>query len=593
MIGGLGGDFTHPNGVQLPPTSTIPRWWPSVAASVTESRTEDATTVDQGAASLFSFLTFGVEDDRTKAVDERDVIPSYLRFDDVEEFSPGAASLSRKCIVDCRVDEVLVNDSRFLSHDAFACLLQALHSAVMQVSEYTIPSPSDKTNFGFDSSSIQPGIRGSFSHDDAMSFGYNPVGLSEADDLKARQSVSSFCIDILCELTIRNRDRLTLVWPATHDLIIKTLAPATQPSPVLERAIIGLLRIAMRFIHRDEIRGDLLRTLSLLVKLPLSVTASLGTPLASCIYHIAKTNTQNICTTSGWHTLMSILESCARFPEPAPTIGFAALQFLITQDQSVPVLNPETFAVFLDALYLYASTVLPCSKSACDLLYSLTGRVPSMCSAEKSDTQDDSSRKEWLEYWSPILLAFSQLCRDERGDVRNHAFGLMESVVRSGGPAENLTIFEKQMVLNTVLLPLARDIFDPDGVLASRSSLRRRLKSEGDSDHSPEDGTRLMAMSIVSRFFLQNQKLFVKHLSIEDTQELWIGVLLSFRNALALDSGADEALKDRFLEMMKNNVLVAGSEGVFRVDVEPGWTKTQSLTKHFIPDLRAVISETL
>lgn len=62
------------------------------------------------------------------------------------------------------------------------------------------------------------------------------------------------CLEMVIALSLRNRDRLLLVWPAVHNLLASILAPGQQgvdkrgASPLVARAALGLLRVCQRLL---------------------------------------------------------------------------------------------------------------------------------------------------------------------------------------------------------------------------------------------------------------------------------------------------------------------------------------------------------
>ena len=68
------------------------------------------------------------------------------------------------------------------------------------------------------------------------------------------------CLEMVIALSLRNRDRLLLIWPAVHDLLASILAPGQQggdkrgASPLVARAALGLLRVCQRLLPYKEVR---------------------------------------------------------------------------------------------------------------------------------------------------------------------------------------------------------------------------------------------------------------------------------------------------------------------------------------------------
>ena len=105
--------------------------------------------------------------------------------------------------------------------------------------------------------------------------------MKKRDERKAGIVVTGFCIDLLGELTLQNRDRLRFRWPALHGLLVRVTVPATPLSTVLESTDTYLLRVGVRLLHSDELRIDVLKGRNLLVRWPLDTAEVFSVPTAS------------------------------------------------------------------------------------------------------------------------------------------------------------------------------------------------------------------------------------------------------------------------------------------------------------------------
>lgn len=70
------------------------------------------------------------------------------------------------------------------------------------------------------------------------------------------------CLEMVIALSLRNRDRLLLIWPLVHDLLSAILAPPQQgadkraASPLVARAALGLLRVCQRLLPYKEVSHE-------------------------------------------------------------------------------------------------------------------------------------------------------------------------------------------------------------------------------------------------------------------------------------------------------------------------------------------------
>lgn len=73
------------------------------------------------------------------------------------------------------------------------------------------------------------------------------------------------CLEMVIALSLRNRDRLLLIWPLVHDMLASILVPGQQgaadkrgASPLVARAALGLLRVCQRLLPYKEVGGKLI-----------------------------------------------------------------------------------------------------------------------------------------------------------------------------------------------------------------------------------------------------------------------------------------------------------------------------------------------
>lgn len=611
--------------------------------------------------------------------------PSYLKIRGNEQIE--AQKLARKCISRCRVEDFLIDEAKILRSDALHCLTRAIARAAGRILDASGFYPNsagddnlmDKGQDNLESlSTANDGIIGSVPADPLMmnylvnlkdfapssppadssaivgvaasvrsdSYsveldgdfrGYSTNGawsgqLRNRDERKAREFVVAFCIDLLCNFTLQNRDRLHIPWPALHAVLIRIIAPATRPSALLERAIISLLRVATRLLHRDELRNDVLRTLNLIVRLPNEATSALSTPIASGLYNLVKSHGAQIASsTSGWHAIFSIIESMPRCSPTAVDTALKLLSFVLAENSLLNAVRPETFAPLLEAVMAFVTKAsLNASLQALDLLTLLSRKIPFLTGSDKincvprsvGDTENGQQGVFWAEFWGPILKGFSTGARDPRGKVRNEALVALEKVIAVCGSAELLTAKQWKVALSTVIFPLMKQLFSTQGFLdatieAERAAQEKlRIVSSGSAtgktrrsmsaDHDEQliksvlaacDKTRMRALMLTSKTFLQHHSVIAAGLSAEEFTDLWLGVLDVFRISLQGNSEENrdtrinygrgpesDELREHVPESVKNMLLVMSDCGLLSESDPMRWNATFDLIRTFLPE---------
>lgn len=689
QVGGNGVELVGVEKQELPPSKLIPAWWPSQSERCAGTKSEEEkprkTTRPNGFLAALIAASIGPEMDSEEEDEygsshvtnsEGRVIwktsnapPYYFRMRSPEERE--AQELARKCIAGCRIEDVIINEAKVLQSSALEHLAKAIARSALRTmgggqensaapdqgddgrvyspeesllnwSEIAPPSPRGDSSSIVGVSNKYRDLVSAESESDFSSFGLSAPWtgqVRERDERKARELVTAFCIDLLCELTLQNRDRLLLPWPALHSLLVRVIATATQPSAVLERAVVCLLRVGVRLLHREELRDDVLRGLNLLVRLPPDTAEVLSVPILAGVYNIVKTHGSRIRSTSGWHAILSILESSARYQPEAREIGLSTISCLL-QDHSSPTgVSAETFTPLLHAILAYAASAsVDVSIQALDLLFQLSQRIASLSKAPRSEketggTGDDSAASRadneiWSEFWGPLFLGFASSVRDARGKVRNSALGVLERVVASSGCAEFLSAEQWSRALSTVLLPLMTQLFTTHGfleaTLKAEQNAQRKLLAERNASSSASRGrtrnvalstehqeqlrrsvamacnrTRMRAVTLTSKTFLQHHVAIAQGVNEDAFTELWIRVLEVFR--VAFESGRSEMsrgnaaekhddLVEHIPENVKNLLLVMCDCGLLRADQKVRWNATFSVVQKFVPDIEDIIA---
>ncbi len=77
-----------------------------------------------------------------------------------------------------------------------------------------------------------------------------------SDASNVDQDAAVFCLELLVKIVQQNRDRVTSFWPTVRHQFYSILINANEKSFFVERACIGLLRIAARLLRREELASE-------------------------------------------------------------------------------------------------------------------------------------------------------------------------------------------------------------------------------------------------------------------------------------------------------------------------------------------------
>uniref|UniRef100_A0A3B3W2B2 Golgi-specific brefeldin A-resistance guanine nucleotide exchange factor 1 n=1 Tax=Poecilia latipinna TaxID=48699 RepID=A0A3B3W2B2_9TELE len=119
---------------------------------------------------------------------------------------------------------------------------------------------------------------------------------------------AAFCLEMLLRIVLENRDRVSCVWQTVRDHLYHLCVHATESCFLVERAVVGLLRLAIRLLRREEISSQVLLSLRLLLMMKPHVLSRITREIAYGLHELLKTNAANIHCTDDWYTLFSLLE---------------------------------------------------------------------------------------------------------------------------------------------------------------------------------------------------------------------------------------------------------------------------------------------
>ncbi|XP_058508317.1 Golgi-specific brefeldin A-resistance guanine nucleotide exchange factor 1 isoform X3 [Solea solea] len=119
---------------------------------------------------------------------------------------------------------------------------------------------------------------------------------------------AAFCLEMLLRIVLENRDRVSCVWQTVREHLSHLCVHANESCFLVERAVVGLLRLAIRLLRREDISSQVLLSLRLLLMMKPHVLSRVSREVAYGLHELLKTNAANIHCTDDWFTLFSLLE---------------------------------------------------------------------------------------------------------------------------------------------------------------------------------------------------------------------------------------------------------------------------------------------
>ncbi|KAL3876500.1 hypothetical protein ACJMK2_034342, partial [Sinanodonta woodiana] len=188
-----------------------------------------------------------------------------------------ASKVAQACIRDCCLEQ-LINDTKFLTEESLQELVKALVFA----------------------------SQGPEGH----------VHLGTVYD----EDAAVFFFELLVKCVLQNRDRATPIWQPVRDHIYSLVVNANEHTFLVERATVGLLRLSIRLLRREEIASQVLTSLQILIMMKSNVIHSISQQIAYGLHELLRTNAANIHSGQDWYTLFTLLEVVGAGANPPPLL---------------------------------------------------------------------------------------------------------------------------------------------------------------------------------------------------------------------------------------------------------------------------------
>ncbi|XP_025416459.1 Golgi-specific brefeldin A-resistance guanine nucleotide exchange factor 1 isoform X2 [Sipha flava] len=127
---------------------------------------------------------------------------------------------------------------------------------------------------------------------------------------RENENAACFLLEMLLKIVLQNRDRVNTLWEAVKQHLYNLITGAIEHNHMflLERTVVGLMRLASRLMRREEISSMVLQSLNVLLLLNANTLQIVGRQIAFGMYELLKMCAANIHTREDWTLIFSILE---------------------------------------------------------------------------------------------------------------------------------------------------------------------------------------------------------------------------------------------------------------------------------------------
>ncbi|CAO3585256.1 unnamed protein product [Absidia cylindrospora] len=142
--------------------------------------------------------------------------------------------------------------------------------------------------------------------------GYDHETVKNADKSIPYDPATVLFLEFMITITIRNHNRIDILWPYATGYIFEILEHAEKQSVlVVERTVVGLLRLCIRIAAKDKMQDDILKCLQLLRDFPPSVIKAVAEQLMAGIYNLSSANSENLNNAEFLNTILEIKQKVA------------------------------------------------------------------------------------------------------------------------------------------------------------------------------------------------------------------------------------------------------------------------------------------
>eukprot|EP00554_Chaetoceros_debilis_P014618 CAMPEP_0194126666 /NCGR_PEP_ID=MMETSP0150-20130528/60105_1 /TAXON_ID=122233 /ORGANISM="Chaetoceros debilis, Strain MM31A-1" /LENGTH=1558 /DNA_ID=CAMNT_0038820539 /DNA_START=463 /DNA_END=5139 /DNA_ORIENTATION=- len=402
----------------------------------------------------------------------------------------------------------------------------------------------------------------------------------------------------LCEITLKNRDRLGKLWKTIlkehyHTrLACTTEETASDPIvvkiPGKEKCLTSLLRICHHSVHRKDVNNEILKGLDVLCTDRCEVTLSSASNLnfykhlSEGLWRICRdVDGLRLIDKEGWDGLLSLIQYCASKGDKLITRDGEKAGTLLDDDPALQVFrclhlmlrsNELRDAVPFRIVSCIRTLVLGGELNNCpklsiaglDLLSLLHARLQTVISQslEKNERKDILC---WAKYWLSIMEGMAEASNSRYPSTRQHSIAMFtDSLVDRHG--QDIPINELCLIISNVCVPMAGDR------LHELIENRRNFQF----DHEEVMIELELCISAIFKPFLHYLKRLTS--SPDDFIKTWISILDVLARLLCQEySTADNSdnhplksflntTKQHLTEHLRNAIMILISKGIIVFD---------------------------
>jgi len=395
----------------------------------------------------------------------------------------------------------------------------------------------------------------------------SPTGSSGSGYTSATQQVA--CLDLLAALAVRNRDRITLLWPLLVAHMRGCVTKQSPGSPVGGRALLTLMRICQRLLpYKHELADDLLSALRLALSLDDATADALMPRLAEEVRTLLRVaGWTHLHAPQAWDTLARLL-AAASSHQQAGAAAFEALTSVMADSRFGALVSDQAvapgpaFGPCCGAASAFASGHASDDRSCAAIaLLAAAGTGLANRGAEACVASGAGAMQQVHSAWTDVALLLASHCTDARPVVRDDAMAGLLRVLLAGADGMQPPASLLRRIYEDALLPLASQLVD---------TARRRGR-----DAAAAERSLVSALPLLCKPLLGHLNELRNWLQPGEWHALWASIL--DRLVAASRVASSDELADAVPEALKNAILVLATccpDGESGPSDDPFWEMT-------------------
>jgi len=118
-----------------------------------------------------------------------------------------------------------------------------------------------------------------------------------------------FYLEVLFRIVVQNRDRILSFWGQVRQHLVDIISSATEHTFLLERAVTGLLRLAIRLLHREDLQQPVLNSLQIILLVCPKIIPRLYKQIAYGLHELLQKCGADIHSSDDWFTIFLLLKT--------------------------------------------------------------------------------------------------------------------------------------------------------------------------------------------------------------------------------------------------------------------------------------------